>query len=402
MPSWKDRLKPASFSGVLFHVRDSEDSGGRRAKLHEYPLRDLPFLEELGRVARRILVEGYLVGDDYATRRDQLRAKFETASPGFPRRPGRTLVLPTSAPVKVLCTSFRFRETLDEGRLVRFSAEFVEVGEELQPGATVAPAGAADVAAEAVTAEASASFEEGVVVAGVVERAREAVTEVVAETVARLRRLDVFSGPARDVARLEASLTGLANELSVLVSAPADLAARVLEALDAVLDAASTPLGALEAYRALFEFPPLEDPGPGLQGELTTENNRLTAELVALAAVAGAVRAAARADYETLEDAQEARADLSAELDTLAALAADAVLPALEELRAVLGRAVPPPDRDLPSLRTVTLAQTRPALEIAHELYQDAAGREAELVARNAVRHPLRVPGMVPLLVLSR
>ena len=31
-----------------------------------------------------------------------------------------------------------------------------------------------------------------------------------------------------------------------------------------------------------------------------------------------------------------------------------------------------------------------------------ATAEDAKLVARNAVRHPLRVPGMVPLLVLSR
>lgn len=401
MPSWKDRLRPASFSGVLFYVRDAEASGGRRTRVHEYPLRDRPFAEELGREARRLLVDGYLVGDDYAVRRDRLIEKLEGASPGFPRRPGRTLVLPSLPPIKVLCPSFRFREILDEGRMVRFSAEFVEVGEELQPAASVAPAGAADVAAEGLTTAAADAFTDGVEVEGVVERARTAVSDVVLETTRRLRRLDVFSGPARDVTRLEAQLTALANQAAVLVSAPADLAARVLSALGTVLDAAATPIGALEAYRALRDFPPVDDAGPGLQGDLSRENGRLAAELVALGAVAGAVRAAARADHETLEDAQEVRSELSDELDRLAGAASDEVLPALEELRSVLGRSVPPPDLDLPSLRTLVLAQSRPALEVAHDLYQDAVGREAELVRRNAVRHPLRVPALVPLLVLS-
>jgi len=402
MPTWKERLRPASFSGVLFHVRDSENSGGRRAALHEYPLRDLPFLEELGREARRVLVDGYLVGDDYAVRRDQLITKFETASPGFPRRPGRTLVHPTLGALKVLCTSFRFRETLDEGRMVRFSAEFVEVGEELEPAPAIEPAGAADAAAEDLGAAGAAEFAGGVEVDGVVERAREAIADVVHETVDRLRRLDVFSGPTRDVTRLESLLTGLANEVSTLVSAPADLAARVLQALDAVLDAASSPAGALEAYRALFEYPPIDDAGEGQQGSFARENHRLTAELVRVAAVGGAVRAAARTDHETLEDAQEVRAELGAELDLLAEEVGDSVLVELEDLRAVLGRSVPPPDADLPRLRTIELAETRPALAVAHELYPAELGRDEEVVRRNSVRHPLRVPGRVPLLVLSR
>jgi len=49
----------------------------------------------------------------------------------------------------------------------------------------------------------------------------------------------------------------------------------------------------------------------------------------------------------------------------------------------------------------MTLSATRPALVVAHELYQDES-RAQELVDQNALRHPLRLPGLVPLLVLSR
>jgi len=401
MPTWRDRLLPASFGGVAFHVRESEDAGGRVGAVHRYPLRDLPFVEELGREPRRVSVDGYLLGDDYAERWVELRARMEGASPGFPRKAGRTLVHPSLGSMRVLCTSFRFRESTDEGRMVRFAADFLEVGEEVEPGSAIAPAGASDAAAEALGAAGGAELEEGAVVAGVVERAREAVSDVVLDAVARLRRLDVFSGPARDVDRLEAALSDLTTELSVLVSAPADLAARVLAALDAVLDAAATPFAALEAYRALFEFPPVDDAGGGLQGSIAVENGRLTAQLVRLAAVGGAVRAAARADFATLEDAAALREELSDELDLLAVEVDDATLGPLERLRSVLGRSVPPPSRDLPRLRTLTLAATRPALEVAHQLYQDPE-RGAELVERNGLRHPLRVPGLVPLLVLSR
>lgn len=180
-----------------------------------------------------------------------------------------------------------------------------------------------------------------------------------------------------------------------------DLAARVLLALDRVLAAASSPAGALEAYRALREFPPVLDAGGGSQGAIAVANGRAAAELVALAALGGSVRAAARADYRTLEEAQGARDELGSELDRLEASASDDVIPALEALRVSLTRSVPPPDRDLPSLRTVTLAATRPALALAFELYQDE-DRAQELVDLNGLRHPLRLPGLVPLQVLSR
>lgn len=401
MPSWKDRLLPASFGGVPFKVREQEFAGGRRAAVHEYPLRDRPFVEELGREVRRVQVEGYLLGDDYALQRDRLQAVFELASPGFPRKPGRTLVLPTIDTFLALCRTFRFRESTDEGRIVRFLAEFEEVGEELEPAAAVDPVGGADAAGEALAAAGGVEFEEEVLVAGVVERARQAVEDVVREATRRLRRLDVFSGPTRDVESLESQLTSLENQLAVLVSAPADLAARVLKALDTVLDASSAPAGAFEAYRALEEFPPVDDAGPGLQGEIAFENGRQTAQLVRVGAAAGAVRAAARMDFLTLEEAEEARDALGLVLDELAEEVGDDVVPLLEELRKALAKAVPPPNRNLPSLRTLTLATTRPALAVAFELYQDE-DRAQELVVLNLLRHPLRLPGAVALQVLSR
>lgn len=401
MASWKDRLRPASFSGILFHVTDAEDSGGRRAGVHEFPLRDRPFVVELGRVARTIRVEGYLIGDNYAVLRERLRAKFDTASPGFPNRPGRTLHLPDADPVKVLCRSYTFRHSTDEGRWVRFFADFVEVGEEVSPAPAVDGAGQADAAGEAVAAAQAESFAEEVQVEGVIEQAREAISDVIVAATRTLRRLDVFSGIARHVARLEDQLTQLVTQASTLVTAPADLAARVVIALDTVLDAAATATGALEAYRALFEFPPTENLGTGLQGDIARENGRQAALLWRVGAAAGAVRAAARVDWETLEDAQETRAELGAVLDVLAGEVADDVLQTLETLRATLGRTVPPPDRDLPSLRTLTLSATMPALVVAFDLYQDEA-RDEEIVARNRVRDPLLVPGGVPLLVLTR
>lgn len=401
MPDWKDRLRPASFSGIEFGVRESELSGGRRAAVHEYPLRDRPFVEELGRDARSITVDGYLVGDDYMARRDELRAAMEEASPGFPTRPGRLLVHPTFGSLLCLCRSFRFRESTDEGRMVRFQADFVEVGEELEPVAALDGPSASDAAASTVGQGATESFAGAVQTTGVVEEARGSVSSVVLEMTARLRRLDVFSGTTRAVEQLESELSALVLEVADLVTAPADLAARVLEALDTVLDAAGTASGALEAYRALFEWPPLDDLGGDSQAAIAEENGRRTVELVRLGALGGGVRAAARVAWETLEDAQGARDELGALMDDLELEADDDLLPALEGLRSVLASSVPPPGEDLPSLRTLVLPATTPALVVAHGLYQDPT-RDAEIVARNHVAHPSRVPGAVPLLVLSR
>ncbi|WP_431355959.1 DNA circularization N-terminal domain-containing protein, partial [Algimonas porphyrae] len=50
--SWRDQLEKASFRGVPFHVSRSGGEVGRRVQLTEYPLRDRPYAEDLGRKAR--------------------------------------------------------------------------------------------------------------------------------------------------------------------------------------------------------------------------------------------------------------------------------------------------------------------------------------------------------------
>lgn len=56
---WRDRLRDASFRGVPFSVEDDEGSFGRRVQVHEYPNRDKPFTEDLGRATRRMTINAY-------------------------------------------------------------------------------------------------------------------------------------------------------------------------------------------------------------------------------------------------------------------------------------------------------------------------------------------------------
>ena len=46
-------LRPASFRGVSFQVDVASLSAGRRVQVHEYPQRDQPWVEDLGRATRQ-------------------------------------------------------------------------------------------------------------------------------------------------------------------------------------------------------------------------------------------------------------------------------------------------------------------------------------------------------------
>ena len=57
---WRDAMLPATFRGVEFHVELDTRASGRRTVVHEYPKRDLPYSEDMGRAAIRFSFTGYL------------------------------------------------------------------------------------------------------------------------------------------------------------------------------------------------------------------------------------------------------------------------------------------------------------------------------------------------------
>ncbi|HCA7080800.1 TPA: DNA circularization N-terminal domain-containing protein [Citrobacter sedlakii] len=129
---WSSRLRAASFRGVPFSVEDDEGSFGRRVQVHEYPNRDKPFTEDLGRATRRFSVNAYLIGDDYADQRDKLLIAIETSGPG-------TLVHPFYGEMQGSIDGVaRVIHSNTEGRMCRVTFQFVESGELSFPVAGIA------------------------------------------------------------------------------------------------------------------------------------------------------------------------------------------------------------------------------------------------------------------------
>ena len=120
---WQDRLRDASFRGVPFSVTDDDASFGRRVQVHEYPKRDKPYVEDMGRATRRFNVNAYVIGDDYMDKRDRVIQAIETAGPG-------TLVHPQYGELKgSIDGEVRVAYSGTEGRMCRISFMFVESGE---------------------------------------------------------------------------------------------------------------------------------------------------------------------------------------------------------------------------------------------------------------------------------
>lgn len=131
--SWRSRLLPASFKGVPFHVEDDSVESGRRVVTHEYPMRDEPASEDLGRRARRITVRGYVIGPNFDVRLRALRAACESGGPG-------PLLLPSQGVHQVRCDFVGTATNREEGGFGTADLEFVEAGSSPGPSARVTAA----------------------------------------------------------------------------------------------------------------------------------------------------------------------------------------------------------------------------------------------------------------------
>jgi prophage DNA circulation protein len=119
--AWRQSLKPASFRNVQFLVDISAQGGGRRGVLHEYPKRDTPYWEDMGRRARHHPVQGYLIGSNYLPQRDQLIAALDAAGNGM-------LVHPLLGAMVVGCDHWTCQESRERGGYCTFEMAFSEAG----------------------------------------------------------------------------------------------------------------------------------------------------------------------------------------------------------------------------------------------------------------------------------
>lgn len=135
--AWRQYLKPASFRSARFYVDAGVRESGRRIVGHQFPKRDIPYAEDMGRRSREFTVRGYCIvyprdeGDvlkkkNYIPARNALIVALETDGPA-------TLQLPLLGSMNVACVRFRVTEEDRFGGYCVFDMTFTEYGQ--APGA---------------------------------------------------------------------------------------------------------------------------------------------------------------------------------------------------------------------------------------------------------------------------
>ena len=145
--SWRDNLVKASFRGVSFHISSSDYAIGRRNILHQYPLKDVPNVEDLGLDADEFTLDAYVVQNkdndfDYFAERDALIKAIKKEGSG-------KLIHPFLGEITVaVLGKARVRESFSEGGWARFTITFVLAGKNQYPTDVIDPLGKVDEIAD--------------------------------------------------------------------------------------------------------------------------------------------------------------------------------------------------------------------------------------------------------------
>lgn len=394
--SWQDRLQPGRFRDADFLFEGADGELGRRVALHEYPLRDKPYAEDLGRKARRLTLQVYVLGPDYMAGRDRLIAAIEAPGPG-------TLVHPRLGSLQVTVLECQGpRESSREGGMARFEITFVEAGEAVFPGASADTPGVVRDRAAAARAAAEQVFGAIFETDGRPEWVSGAAQGIVGEWLGDLRVLSAGGMPG-PLGEYLTRIDRLAPTLPALVRAPAALGT-VMGSLTAGLGGLfALPSQALARLRGLFRF----GAGRPAVPQTTATRRQLARNQTALhglarqAAVIEAARASSGMTFASFQEAAAVREELAGELDEQMLTAPDALYPALQDLRVAVIRDITARGADLARVVRYTSPAVVPSVVLAHRLYGDAT-RESGIIQRNRIiRHPGFVPGGRALEVLT-
>jgi prophage DNA circulation protein len=214
---WKDQLREASFKGVPIKWISLEGENGRRVAEHEFPQRDKPWVEDMGRATRPYRFMAVCCGEDWLQQLNTLLAVLEEPGAG-------ELVHPLFGRVTVYAKPAHWSLNLDVGGRVDIPLEFIENGDLLFPvplASTAAPLQSASgdmlTASQSVAEQALAALDLARAVVGdVVTAVMSAIKGVSNAVEAVLDYFDSWQSLVNTVLTLPATAVG--KVLSILES----------------------------------------------------------------------------------------------------------------------------------------------------------------------------------------
>lgn len=374
--AWQTQLQPASFRNTPFKVEQHDASGGRRVASHEYPMRDKPFTQDLGRKQRKYTVQAFVLGSDYMAQRDALMQALELPGAGL-------LVHPYLGRLQVNVDSYSVSESTARGGMATFTLHCVEAGS--QP----APVSSINTQAQ---------------VQGACRKLNDANVRAFERTFTTKNQLQVVVKKAEESLKDVAQQLGeKERELIALVNLPKALAQRLINSVATIVVGLKTTAQALE--RA-FKKPVLWPIAPTATRQVLQRNDYAIDTLVNVATLSALAQKSAQTDYASSDDALAFSRQFNAVVDAQVLSQSpdkqpldDVLYLALLDVQAAVADDIKARTLRLPQVHTLLLPSPMPSLVVCYQQYGDLR-QEQMIIQRNKIARPGFISPTKPVEVL--
>lgn len=397
-------LRPASFRGVPFKLFNAEMVFGRRNVLHEYPYRDEPYGEDLGRKGREITFDAYtMITSDYNTR-DQLIAAIELNS-----TPG-TLIHPSLGTITVIPKDCKHRYNNLEGGIEYFTLTFVEAGTQIQSAVSADTNGVALDQYASLKNNAVTFFSSNYKTSGYPNFIAQSALYNLQQFSKAITQAANFAGAANDTSgNFTGFLTQLAafnSSLSTLVYKPTQLAQAITD-LNSTLNAAFSnnlkQATIIQNQLWLYETWLKLITDPTTLGGVLQNNQNVLILLVQISVISELIVIVTKTTFISLEQATLVQDNLAAMaqsvLTTLGNAFDDEMYQSLKTAVDSMVANIQSQAATLAQVKTVLIQQNTPALVVAYSQYDDAS-QDLALVEQNQIINPGFIPSGTELAIL--
>jgi prophage DNA circulation protein len=390
-----EKLLNGSFRGVPFGTSAHSFEGGRRTAAHEFPFKDVSYVEDLGLKAPSLSMDLFVFADERGFYgRDQLRKALDQKGPGL-------LVHPYLGSIRVQVTSYSLSESYDEGGIARFSVSFVAPGQLESPKAETGTSAAVSGLSLSANLKAGSNAASIDVSKSKARAQVGSVTSSLAQTLQtsarQTARPSSLAGHDRETAlSAMSSFQVESREMALLVGTPDLVCFRYADLTSRLSSLGMSARESVTAYLRLFGdvkalFGRLRFPSTAL-GSVMAANAKLLQDAVYTAVVGSLASAAVMAEWPTMTAATEARGLLAGVFDAaMHGISDDALFGLLLDLKALTLKAVPDPDYALPNIAMVRVSQPAPSLVLAYD-YMAGWTDEQLVIDLNGVRNPWFAP----------
>jgi len=418
---WRDEIRKGKFRDAEFSTMQVSGEGGQRNIHHAFPRRNKHDIENNGRREHSFSFECFVHGVDYMDKRDALIAALDKGGTG-------KLMNPYEGEMDVDVEDYTYIQRTNAGGRAEFTILFFESGSKPNPEVSVDSSAAVLTSATALEESAKADFVNNFDVIGKPEFVGNAAIQMFTDFTDDLNSLNgLISGSTQFVSDLTTQIDDFTNQLTTLITSPADLANDLIGLVSGIRNIATSVESAFSGLLDLYSF------GDDAEAMNTTTANRvqqsknqeaiislISSTVIAQSAVsiskidfdenakiaAQSIDAPALINFTSLDDAIRVRDQVAAQINTRMLIETstgpidDEVFKSMHGLRAAIANDISIRAADLKRLVKYTPIETKAAVLIAYDIYGDP-GREAEIVARNKIRHPGFVMGGRELEVLT-